>query len=114
MTILASAKKLVPLDHPLRLAYHKLRAMIAASINGFPANRMIVIGVTGTDGKTTTCNMIFHILRAAGACAHHWPRGERVAALDWRGFCGASAVRISETLLRRRNGMDYQLAVERP
>lgn len=33
---------------------------------GFAADKMIVIGVTGTDGKTTTCTMIHSILTEAG------------------------------------------------
>lgn len=32
----------------------------------FPANSMIVIGVTGTDGKTTTAHMIYHLLSTEG------------------------------------------------
>lgn len=59
-------RKLLPERHPLRLFYHRILAVIAAIMNGFPANRMIVIGVTGTNGKTTTVNMITNILNAAG------------------------------------------------
>lgn len=41
-------------------------AQLAAAFYGFPARNLTVIGVTGTDGKTTTINIIYEILRAAG------------------------------------------------
>ena len=41
-------------------------AMISAAFFGYPSRKMTVVGVTGTDGKTTTATMIYHILRAAG------------------------------------------------
>jgi len=45
---------------------HKVRAILAANIYGFPGRKMTVIGVTGTNGKTTTVNMITKILEEAG------------------------------------------------
>lgn len=60
-----SVKKLVALDNPLRLAYHKIRAIIANFVYGFPSKDMIIIWVTGTNWKTTTSNIIAQWLRAA-------------------------------------------------
>ncbi len=46
--------------------YHFIVAFLANVRYGFPAKKLTVIGVTGTDGKTTTVNMIYHILKKAG------------------------------------------------
>jgi UDP-N-acetylmuramoyl-L-alanyl-D-glutamate--2,6-diaminopimelate ligase len=46
--------------------YHLPVAFLANLIYGFPTRKLIVIGVTGTDGKTTTTNMIYRILKAVG------------------------------------------------
>jgi UDP-N-acetylmuramoyl-L-alanyl-D-glutamate--2,6-diaminopimelate ligase len=41
-------------------------AWLGAAWYGYPSREMRVVGVTGTDGKTTTANLVYSILRAAG------------------------------------------------
>ncbi len=41
-------------------------AHLVAASHDFPARKLTVVGVTGTDGKTTTCNVLYQILLAAG------------------------------------------------
>lgn len=50
----------------LKNIYHLSLAIIANLVFGFPSKNLKVIGVTGTDGKTTTVQMITKILEDAG------------------------------------------------
>ncbi|MFA4880171.1 MAG: UDP-N-acetylmuramoyl-L-alanyl-D-glutamate--2,6-diaminopimelate ligase [Candidatus Doudnabacteria bacterium] len=61
-------KKLIKIFFPelWLLFYHKILAVLADWIYRFPSSRMIIIGVTGTNGKTTVCHMIRDILEQGG------------------------------------------------
>lgn len=50
----------------LKNIYHLLIAVLATAWYRFPSREIQVIGVTGTDGKTTTTHLLFHILASAG------------------------------------------------
>ncbi len=38
-------------------------AYLSAAWHNFPARRLTMIGITGTDGKTTTTNLLYHLLQ---------------------------------------------------
>ncbi|MBW4061213.1 UDP-N-acetylmuramyl-tripeptide synthetase [Candidatus Saccharibacteria bacterium] len=61
-------KRLIPaqLFRTIEPFGHLLEAMMWNVVEGFPARGLKVIGVTGTDGKTTTATMIYTLLNDAG------------------------------------------------
>ncbi len=57
-----SVRRLIP-NWIINYGKHLPEAIFASFLSGFSGGKIRVIGVTGTDGKTTTVNMIFQILR---------------------------------------------------
>lgn len=62
--MLGSLKRFIP--RRARALYHRWLALAATLWYGRPSRHLIVIGITGTDGKTTTALMLTSILQAAG------------------------------------------------
>ena len=56
----------LPFYNQAVLPYHYKQSVVASTKNGFPGRKLRVIAVTGTNGKTTTCFMIWNMLKAAG------------------------------------------------
>ncbi len=53
-------KKLIP--QKLKNYYHFIKAHYYSTLYQYPANDLEIIGITGTDGKTTTTSILHHIL----------------------------------------------------
>lgn len=62
--MLSSLKDLVPA--PLRNGYHFCMSYLAGFLAGFPSRHIVVVGVTGTKGKSSTLEYLNAIFEAAG------------------------------------------------
>ncbi len=62
----------LPVDIPENVVYWQVpdtaetAAWLAAAWHGFPSRRMVMVGITGTNGKTSTAALLHAILQAAG------------------------------------------------
>ena len=61
-------KKLIPrrVFNFFQPIYHYKLAFLAALMYRFPSRGLTVIGVTGTDGKTTTVHLLHEMFASAG------------------------------------------------
>ncbi|MDD4902045.1 MAG: UDP-N-acetylmuramyl-tripeptide synthetase [Patescibacteria group bacterium] len=66
--IFSFIKKLIPkkIFKALQSPYHYLLSWSSALFAGFPSEKMVVIGITGTIGKTTTAYLLLRTLKECG------------------------------------------------
>lgn len=98
--------------------YHErpraLLGMCAHAIEGDPSRNMVVVGVTGTNGKSSTVTLIQHILRTGGIRAAafgtlgNWIGGESKPAAHTTPF----AEELAEMFAQARNAGDTHAVME--
>ncbi|NTW30893.1 MAG: UDP-N-acetylmuramoyl-L-alanyl-D-glutamate--2,6-diaminopimelate ligase, partial [Candidatus Moranbacteria bacterium] len=78
---------------------HVVEAWLSAALFGFPAKRLTIAGITGTDGKTTTANFLANMLESGG---------KRVALASTVSFRIAGNERVNATKYTTLGGYHLQ------
>ncbi len=64
MSLKSSIRSLIP--ESFLLKYHEAKSALASKISGNPSQELMVIGITGTKGKSTAANFVWAALQAGG------------------------------------------------
>ena len=92
--------------------YHLPQAILSQLYFGLPSHRLKVIMVSGTDGKTTTANWLYHLIQANGKKAAlittvqaKWPGGEMATGLHTTTPNSWQLNRLIKTMVK--DGVEY-------